>query len=182
MPSIDEAAMQERRARRSLGAAAAALGMPEDFDDGALSPVQRRAQRSNGTSTTTANTNTTSNSLLTASPQKAPAAQTNLLDLDDLFGGGSSAGGASSLGTAPTSTSTGGSLDVLADIFSAQPPAPPQQSAVTPVMDLFGAAVAAPPVTAAAAPSFVALEKGGLRYVTLPLQHLCNCCTCNCFL
>jgi hypothetical protein len=164
MPSIDEAAMLERRARRSLGAAAAALGMPEDFDDGALSPVQRRAQRSNGTSNSTNTANTTSNSLLTASPQKAPAAQTNLLDLDDLFGGGTnSVGGASSSGTAPTGTSASGSLDVLADIFSAQPPAPPQQSAVTPVMDLFGAA---PAVIAAAAPSFVALEKSGLRYVT----------------
>jgi hypothetical protein len=174
MPSIDEAAMVERRARRSLGAAAAALGMPEDFDDGALSPVQRRAQRSNGTSTMTNTTTNTGNSLLTASPQKAPAAQTNLLDLDDLFGGGtSSLGGASSSGTAPTGTTTGGSLDVLADIFSAQPPAPPQQSAATPVINLFGAV---PAVTAAAAPSFVALEKGGLRYVARRLQHLCNCC------
>ncbi|GAB9468780.1 Ap-1 complex subunit gamma-1 [Globisporangium polare] len=111
--------------------------------------------------------------------QAAPAAVTatpNLLDLDDIFGGGSSSGSASSAPAAPVETpAPAAAVDLLADLFStgptsAPPAAPfglPVATAAAPasnsaddllgLMD-FGAPKPAPPQN----PKIRAYEKNGL--------------------
>ena len=105
----------------------------------------------------------------------AAAPSTNLLDLDDIFGGSSSNAIASA--HANTTAQTSG-VDLLADIFAPQASTPQQQLPIPPANSLTGASTAhaaggamdlfnnssgsggfAPP----AAPSFVAFEKVGLR-------------------
>eukprot|EP00903_Cladosiphon_okamuranus_P018668 g17182.t1 len=73
----------------------------------------------------------------------------NLLDLDDLFGGG----GAGDAGTAappgPAATGTTATVDLMADIFSAPPAATPAAAAATAPVAFSGTAQPAPPAAAA---------------------------------
>lgn len=112
-----------------------------------------------------------------SAPGGGGSAPTNLLDLDDIFGGGSPAApldNSSMGGNAPAPAPS--STDLLADIFST-PAAPPtnNQSQYPPqaggngdgVLDLFAAAPAPPPAAAPLVPqgnpSVNAFEKNGLK-------------------
>jgi AP-1 complex subunit gamma-1 len=91
----------------------------------------------------------------TRSKLPTPAAGGDLLDLGDIFGGGSApaAGGTNTMSSlngtanAGTAASSKSDMDLLADIFSAQPtaPAPAAASSTNGILDLYGAPASSTP-------------------------------------
>lgn len=162
MPAMDEEKLKAKRARDGMG---------EELDD-VMPEVSSSQPSGSGFAAPTPGLVTkapSSGSSANSGPTSTSSAPTNLLDLDDIFGGGSPAP-SSDMGGGGASQPAPSSVDLLADIFSTPAAPPPQNNSPQPppadnVLDMFApvAPQAAQPTSPQANPMINAYEKNGLK-------------------